>query len=163
MAKDDIERPGGASRPAVVTTAERSTRARAPSDVDDRVPERGFTIASAMWVMAVTLVLVTSFANLFVHRYAQAVIRQATDEGARAWAVNGGTQADCQAAANDVVGDLLGGSLAANVTIACSDAGDAIQVTASATLAALPPLPDADFQTTSVVTKELTDDGLILP
>ena len=123
--------------------------------------EPAFTVASAIWVMGVTLVLVTAFANLFMHRYAQAVIRQATDEGARAWAVNGGTGADCQAAADDVVSDLLGGPVA-EVSISCADVGDRIEATATATLRALPPLPDANFVTTAVVTKELEED-LVAP
>ncbi|MEM7337683.1 MAG: hypothetical protein AAF467_03480 [Actinomycetota bacterium] len=127
-----------------------------------RSSERGFTVASAMWVMAVTLVLVTMFANLFIHRYAQAVIRQATDEGARAWAVNGGSQPDCQAAAQDVVGDLLGGSIVQDLTFACGADATSVRVTAQARLAGFPPLPDADFSTTAVVTREL-DDGLLEP
>jgi hypothetical protein len=125
--------------------------------------EAGFTVASAIWVMGITLVLVTGFANLFVHRYAQAVIRQATDEGARAWAVQGGTAEDCLVAANDAVGDLLGGPVAQGITISCSDGGTTVLVTATATLAALPPLPDAQFETTSVVTKELDEEGLEAP
>lgn len=130
--------------------------------VPDQRREDGFTVAGAIWVMAVTLVLVTAFANLFVQRYAQAVIRQATDEGARAWAVNGGTADDCFTAADDVLGDLLGGSMATGITISCQDTGTTIQVTAAATLTGLPPLPDANFTTSSVVTKEL-EDGLDLP
>jgi hypothetical protein len=125
--------------------------------------EDGFTVVSAIWVMAVTLVLVTMFANLFVHRYAQAVIRQATDEGARAWAVQGGTEADCQLAANNAISDLLGGPVANGISIACVDAGTTIHVTASATLRALPPLPDSQFTTTSVVTKEIDQAGLEAP
>ena len=125
--------------------------------------EAGFTIASAMWVMAVTLVLVTGFADLFVQRYAQAVIRQATDEGARAWAVQGGTADDCLAAANDAVDDLLGGPMAAGITFSCSADAATVQVTANATLRSLPPLPDAQFATTSVVARELDEDGLVAP
>ncbi len=125
--------------------------------------EQGFTIASAMWVMAVTLVLVTGFADLFVQRYAQAVIRQATDEGARAWAVQGGTADDCLAAANDAVDDLLGGPMASGITFSCSANGATVQVTANATLRSLPPLPDAQFATTSVVARELDEDGLVAP
>ncbi|MDH4074382.1 MAG: hypothetical protein OEW29_00490 [Acidimicrobiia bacterium] len=125
--------------------------------------EQGFTIAAAMWVMAVTLVLVTGFADLFVQRYAQAVIRQATDEGARAWAVQGGTADDCLAAANDAVEDLLGGPMAAGITFSCSADETTVQVTASATLRSLPPLPDAQFATTSVVARELDEDGLVAP
>lgn len=125
--------------------------------------EAGFTIASAMWVMAVTLVLVTGFADLFVQRYAQAVIRQATDEGARAWAVQGGTADDCLAAANDAVDDLLGGPMASGISFSCSADGTTVQVTANATLRSLPPLPDAQFATTSVVARELEEDGLVAP
>lgn len=125
--------------------------------------EHGFTIASAMWVMAVTLVLVTGFADLFVQRYAQAVIRQATDEGARAWAVQGGTADDCLAAANDAVDDLLGGPMASGITFSCSADGTTVQVTANVTLRSLPPLPDSEFDTTSVVARELGEDGLVAP
>jgi hypothetical protein len=125
--------------------------------------EDGFTVVSAIWVMGVTLVLVTSFANLFVHRYAQAVIRQATDEGARAWAVQGGTAEDCLAAAGDAIGDLLGGPVASGISISCTEGATTVMVTATATLAALPPLPDAQFETTSVVAKELDEEGLETP
>jgi hypothetical protein len=111
-----------------------------------------------MWLMAVTLVLVTTFADLFLHRYAQAVIRQATDEGARAWAVSGGTQDDCLVAAGDVVSDLLSGSLASGLSFTCTDTGATITVTATADLAGLTPIADSSFTTASVVTKELEDD-----
>ena len=124
--------------------------------------EDGFTVVSAMWAMAVTLVLVTWVANLFVHRYAQGVIRQATDEGARAWAVGGGTHDDCLAAADDVMADLLSGSLGADVTITCAAVGDTVHVTASGTLGAIPPLPEASFTATAVVAMEL-EDGLTTP
>ncbi len=128
----------------------------------DAGTESGFTVVSAIWVMAVTLVLVTMFANLFIQRYAQAVIRQATDEGARAWALNGGTADDCAAAANDVVADLLGGPMVGDITISCVDRGLSIEATANATLRAMPPLPDGIFVTTSAVTKEVEAD-LVLP
>jgi hypothetical protein len=124
--------------------------------------EDGFTVVSAIWVMGVSLVLVMAFANLLVHRYAQAVVRQATDEGARAWAVNGGSHDDCVAAAADVVSDLLGGPLMGGISFSCADRGQVIEVTATAQLAAMPPLPDSTFTTASVVTKEL-EDGLELP
>lgn len=125
--------------------------------------EGGFTVVSAIWVMGVTLVLVTMFADLFVQRYAQAVIRQATDEGARAWAVQGGTPADCQDAAQRAIGDLLGGSVAKGISFSCADTGATISVSAVATLRSLPPVPDSHFTTTSVVTKELPETGLARP
>lgn len=134
------------------------TEGHATESAGEDAVEAGFSVAGSIWVMAVTLVLVTAFANLFVQRYAQAVIRQATDEGARAWAVNGGTIDDCFLAADDVLGDLLGGALASGVTISCVDQGTTIEVTANATLTGLPPVPDANFSTSSVVTKELEDD-----
>lgn len=128
----------------------------------DHQDEDGFTVVSAVWVMAVTLVLVTMFANLLVQRYAQAVIRQATDEGARAWAVNGGTHAACAAATDRALNDLLGGGVVAAISINCVDRGTTVEVTATATLAALPPLPDSTFVTTSAVTRE-PEENLVLP
>ncbi len=129
-----------------------------PTAVTEPAAERGFTVVSAMWVMAVTLVLVLGFTNLFIQRYAQAVVRQATDEGARAWAVNGGTAADCEAAAADVLDDLLAGTIGDQVSITCADTGATISVTASAVIRGMPPMPDADFVATSVVAKELEED-----
>ena len=119
-----------------------------------RETEDGFTVAAATWVMAITLVLVMMFANLLVHRYAQAVIRQATDEGARAAAIGGGSLEECSAVANDVVSDLIGGPLASGVQITCVDGGATVAATATVYLASLPPLSGSDFQTTSVVAKE---------
>jgi hypothetical protein len=138
-------------------------RRSSPTGGPEPETEDGFTVVASIWVMGVTLVLVTSFANLFVHRYAQAVIRQASDEGARAWAVQGGTFQDCQAAADRAVADLLGGPLTQGITFTCLDGGATVRVTATATLAALPPLPDSQFETTSVVTKELSGQGLVAP
>lgn len=125
--------------------------------------EDGFTVAAAIFVMAVTLVLVTGFANLFIHRYAQAVIRQATDEGARAFAAHGGSADDCLATANAAIADLLGGPMASGITISCTDTGATVTVSATATLGSLPPLPDVNFATVSIATRELAVDGLRAP
>lgn len=125
-----------------------------------RSSEAGFTVVSAMLAMALTLVMVTWFANLFMHRYAQGVIRQATDEAAHAWAVSGGTPEACQQAAADVMGDLLDGPLAADIDIVCATNGATVTVTATGTLTALPPLPDATIDSASTAVMELEDDLL---
>jgi hypothetical protein len=134
---------------------------RRPNQRDpQRNGEAGFTVVSAMIAMAITLVMVTWFANLFMHRYAQGVIRQATDQGARAWAVSGGTPEDCQQAAADVMADLLDGPLAAEVDIVCNTNGTTVTATATGSLTALPPLPDATINTGSTAVMELEDDLL---
>ncbi len=137
---------------------------RAPTDRGDRRERRdsGFAVVSAMVAMATTIVLVTWFANLFVHRYAQGVIRQATNDAAQAWAASGGTHSDCQTAADDVLSDLLGGPLGEAITITCTQAGGAVMVTATGTLAALGPLPAATINTTATARSEL-EDGLTTP
>lgn len=108
-----------------------------------------------MWVMGVTLVMVVMFSNLLLMRYAQAVVRQATDEGARAWAISGGSQDDCIAEVYQVMGDLLGGTLARDLQVDCRDNGLTVSARARITLAGMPPVPDSEFETTSIVTKEL--------
>ena len=129
---------------------------------ESRESEAGFTVVSAMVAMAVTLVMVTWFSNLFVHRYAQGVIRQATDEAAAAWANHGGTHADCVNTANEALDDLLGGPLGGDISIRCTLVGNTVEVAATGTLAAIGPMPDANVNTTATATTEL-EDGLTTP
>ncbi|MCP3857755.1 MAG: hypothetical protein GY698_24025 [Actinomycetia bacterium] len=137
---------------------------RAPAGGDDRRggQDSGFTVVSAMVAMATTLLLVTWFANLFVHRYAQGVIRQATNQAAHAWAASGGTHTDCQTAANDVLGDLLNGPLGDTITITCTQTAGTVTVTATGTLTPVGPLPAVTINTTATASNEL-EDGLTTP
>ena len=74
------------------------------------------------------LVLLAQILNVVVFTYGKGTVRTALDEAARAGARDG--LAACEATADQVIGDLLGGALGADVQISCTDAGRRIVATA---------------------------------
>ena len=76
----------------------------------------------------VVLVLLAQILNVVVFTYGKGTVRTALDEAARAGARDG--LAACEATADQVIGELLGGALGADVQISCSDAGRRIVATA---------------------------------
>ena len=67
------------------------------------------------------LLLLTQILNVVVFSYGKGTVRTALDEAARAGARQG--LAACEATADQVMGDLLGGALGGDVDITCADAG----------------------------------------
>ena len=78
------------------------------------------------------LVLLAQILNVVVFTYGKGTVRTALDEAARAGARDG--LAACEATADQVLGDLLGGALGADVQITCTDAGRRIVATADRAL-----------------------------
>jgi hypothetical protein len=78
---------------------------------------------------AVVLLLVVQIVNVIVFSYGKGAVRAALDEAARAGSRGG--LAACEAAANEALDDLLGGSLGADVSISCSDIGRSVVATAT--------------------------------
>lgn len=64
------------------------------------------------------MVVFLALANLVVVQYGRGAIRSALDQGARAGALTGSTQA-CEEAASDVLRQLLGGRMGDAVTLGC--------------------------------------------
>lgn len=85
--------------------------------------ERGFVTAQYLVVIAFTLFLLTSFLNVLVFQYGRGVVRGAFDAGARAGSPAGATEADCLAAVDRYLDQLLGGSLGDSVNPTCSEVG----------------------------------------
>jgi hypothetical protein len=70
-------------------------------------------------VVGLSLVLLVLVADVCVHLYARAAVRDALDEGVRAAAVAGGDDATCERRARDVLHGLLRGSLGRRVRVEC--------------------------------------------
>jgi hypothetical protein len=75
------------------------------------------------------LFLLTQILNVVVFSYGKGTVRTALDEAARAGARSG--IAACDASADQVMADLLGGPMGANVHIFCTDTGREIVATAT--------------------------------
>jgi hypothetical protein len=91
--------------------------------------DRGDTVIALALASAFVLLLVVQTLNVIVFSYGKGAVRAAVDEAARAGSRGG--LAACQATADQVVEDLLGGALGAQVSISCSDAGRRVVATAS--------------------------------
>lgn len=103
----------------------------------------GFASIEWVWATLIGLLMFVLLANVIVNQYARGVLRAAVDEGARQGAREGATVADCDTRANEVLDDLLGGSLGRQVNMACRMEPQAAVAEATAILPGwLPGVPD---------------------
>jgi len=91
--------------------------------------DRGEGVVVLVLASGVVLLLLAQILNVVVFTYGKGTVRTALDEAARAGARSG--LAACEATADQVIGDLLGGALGAEVAISCSDAGRTVMATAT--------------------------------
>src|SRR5215207_2785870 len=97
----------------------RTSPTRPPRRLRD---DRGDAVVALVLATGIVMLLVTQMLNVIVFNYGKGTVRTALDEGARAGARTGSV-AVCQETAQQVVDDLIGGALGADVTIRCTDAG----------------------------------------
>jgi hypothetical protein len=90
--------------------------------------DRGEGVVPLVVASGVVLVLLAQILNVVVFTYGKGTVRTALDEAARAGARDG--LAACEATAHQVIGELLGGALGADVQVSCTDAGRRIVATA---------------------------------
>lgn len=82
-------------------------------------------------------------ANYVVDQYGRGVLRDAADEGARAGAQLGAPPGYCEDRAHQALANLLSGKLAQGVTVTCSQVGNNVVATATATFPGwIPGVPD---------------------
>jgi hypothetical protein len=118
------------------------------------VGERGAAAISHTVVIATSMILFVLCANVIVVVYARGVVRSALDEGVRAGARAAAGVAECQQRVDDVLGQLLGGSIGLGVTATCEDAGDRVVATADAAFPGwLPGVPEFRFRIAAAATK----------
>lgn len=117
--------------------------------------EDGFLTPQFVVAVALSLVLLTTIANLILFQYGRGVVRAAVDEGVRRASRVEIPVAECEHRANEVVRDLLGGAMGAGVTLRCSDAGDVVVAEAVVTFEGWAPLvPDWTFSARGTAVRE---------
>jgi Flp pilus assembly protein TadG len=92
--------------------------------------DRGEGVVVLVLATGFVLLLLAQIINVIVFSYGKGTVRTALDEAARAGA-RSDSVAVCQATADQVMSDLMGGALGAEVSITCSDSGRQIVATAS--------------------------------
>lgn len=118
--------------------------------------QAGFTTASFLLAVGLTLVVFVWVANLAVFLYGRAAVRSALDEAARAGSRVDAESAElCEQRADQALGNVLGGTMGRGVTVVCTEDGGMVRARADVRFDGwLPPVPDWQFQLSAAVIKE---------
>ncbi len=102
--------------------------------------------------MAFTLVGVQGM----LAQYARGVARAAIDEGARAGAPEYAGAFDCQRAADEVLTQLLGGALGADISVRCVNDGERSTARVTGVIPSIAPglIPAITIDETAIIVKE---------
>lgn len=120
--------------------------------------EGGFVTIEYVLAVTLSMVVLVAIANFVVFQYGHGVVRAALDQGVREGARSLTPKATCEASAQQVIDDLLGGrrgSMGGGVAISCTPLGGHLDATARTRFRAwLRPLPDWSFSTTATARLE---------
>jgi Flp pilus assembly protein TadG len=124
-----------------------------PGSAHRRVGDRGVSSIQFVLAAALALVLFLALANLVVVQYGRGAVRSALEQGARAGSISG--VSGCEATADQVIADLLGGRMSDGLVLTCGNDDGAVVATASVTFESWTPLtPDFEFQLSSAAVIE---------
>jgi len=133
-----------------------SSGSNRPDDSGDG--SAGFVTIEYVMAVLISMVVLVAIANLIVFEYGHGVVRAAVEQGVRQGSRTATPVASCQAAAQQVVTDLLGGragSMGAGVSITCTQAGGRLDANATGRFRAwLKPMPDWSFTSTATAVVE---------
>lgn len=120
----------------------------------DRIlSDRGVSSVQFLLASGLGLVLFLVLANLIVVQYGRGAIRSALDQGVREGAVTS-SAARCEARANDVLDQLLGGSMGHGVVVDCELGPSHARATGSAVFPSWTPLsPDFTVHLSAVAAR----------
>lgn len=105
--------------------------------------EAGFATPQFLLAVGVSLVLLSTFANVLVQQYALAAVQAALDEGARAGSLVDADGGHCLRRAREAVDGLLGGPYGAGVQLSCAHDGERVSAVATVRFPGWAPLvPD---------------------
>lgn len=125
------------------------------SSTVETVQGREGGLATPQFVLAagLSLVVFSAFVNLVVFQYGRGVVRAALDEGVRASAAVGSSIGDCQARADSVISDLLGGDLGRGIELVCEQEDGFVTASADVRFEGWV-IPDWDFTLSARAVRE---------
>lgn len=119
-------------------------------------PEAGFTTLQFIATAALGLFLFVLLANMIVFQYGKGVVRGALAEGVRAAAPSGAGSAECERAVENMLENLLGGSMGDGVHVECVDDGVEVVASADVTFGSwVVGVPDWSFHVSARSVKEI--------
>lgn len=118
--------------------------------------ESGMATIVVVLGVCLSLAMFVVFANLLTFQYGQGAIRASLDEGVRAGAAFGGSEAVCEQRIAEVLDDLLGGEWGRRVEFRCAWDDQTVRARAIGTFPGwLPMVPDLGFSLEVSATREL--------
>jgi hypothetical protein len=119
--------------------------------------ETGFSTPQFIATAGLALLMFVLLTNMVVFQYGKGVVRGALTEGVRAGAPVGAGVAECEAAAESMLADLLGGSMGDGVSMWCGDDGTTVIASADVTFVSwVAGVPDWSFRISASSVKEST-------
>jgi hypothetical protein len=101
------------------------------------------------------LLLFVLLANVIVFQYGKGVVRGALSEGVRAGAPIGAGVLECEEAAEEMLANLLGGSMGDDVRVWCVDSGTSLVASGEVTFSSwVVGIPDWSFTLSATSVKE---------
>ena len=121
---------------------------------DRELTDRGVSSVQFLLAAGMALVLFVALANLVVVQYGRGVVRSALEQGGRAGALTGDPVL-CEAVAQDVASQLLGGRMSDDLVVACEVEGELMVASGSGVFESWTPLgPDYSFSIASTTALE---------
>jgi hypothetical protein len=110
---------------------------------------------AALLTMGLVFFAFIGMANYVVYQYGRGAVRSAVDQAAQAGSRASASTETCEARAAEALDSLAGGSLGDDITVSCSDNGQYVTATATATFQGwLDVIPDYTFTVDAVATTE---------
>lgn len=120
-----------------------------------RLSDRGLASVQFLLAAGMGMILFLLLANLVVVQYGRGAIRSALDQGVRVGTVTA-SATDCQRRIDEVLGQLLGGTMGEAVTTWCLVGDELITAGASGAFQAWTPwVEDFDVEMTATAAREL--------
>ena len=119
-----------------------------------RLNERGVSSVQFLLASGLALILFLALANLVVVQYGRGALRSALDQGARVGAISSSV-ARCEQRIDEVLGQLLGGTMGDEVATTCVLGPTTVSATGTARFSSWTPLtPDFEFELTALAATE---------
>lgn len=114
-----------------------------PGTANRHIAEKGVTSVQFLLASGLALLLFLAFANLLAVQYGRGAVRSALEQGVRAGSISRSAE-DCEVAAANVTGQLLGGHMSDDLVILCTISGGEIVARADVVFEGWTPL-SGDF------------------
>lgn len=128
-----------------------------PSDARSR-PRKGDRGAATIGVLLGLGLLMLAFialANFVVFQYGRGALRTAVEQGVRSGSRASADLGDCEQRGNEAIDAVLGGSMGDDAELSCSQSGDVVTATATATFEGwIDIVPDWDVTVSASAQKE---------